>query len=469
MNPFQRPILGLILLASGCARLPGNGTALVEGPRSLPSAWTATPSPIARATRNPSPPPTFAETPWPSPQPVEIWQPCSDAPYSQLRLGDLAFVSYSPELPNRLRDSPGVARSAIVGRAYPGEQIVVLNGPACESGLLWWQVRVSARGLVGWTAEGDDFGYWLLPLASRFGPLAENPDLRQIAFVSNHEKGLDLYVMEVTITGERVEVLRQHRLTSGMSQASHPAWSPKGNEIAFLTDRDGVYYDLYLATSDGSCLRLISSEPVGYSSPAWSPGGDQLAYDCEFDICVIRRDSTHRRQLTHQQDEGDFVTAPVWSASGRAIAFLRLAAEIDEILVVDAESGELLSVAASPGYQVSMDWSPTGEWIAVGSEAPSKGIYLVRPDGSETRRLTDAGYYPSWSPDGLWLAYEDHRDIFLLDVKQALEGRFEPLMLVEGKDFASFPDWAPFGAPFASQVASPLSRPPAATSSAVDD
>jgi dipeptidyl aminopeptidase/acylaminoacyl peptidase len=64
----------------------------------------------------------------------------------------------------------------------------------------------------------------------------------------------------------------------------------------------------------------------------------------------------------------------------------------------------------------SVSWSPTGEWLAF-TLAPGGGmnqqIYLVRPDGSDLRRITDGGkegnWFGGWSDDGSFLYLSSNR------------------------------------------------------------
>lgn len=37
------------------------------------------------------------------------------------------------------------------------------RGPHFTDGLVWWEVLEFGAGLLDWTAEGDDDGYWLMP------------------------------------------------------------------------------------------------------------------------------------------------------------------------------------------------------------------------------------------------------------------------------------------------------------------
>lgn len=109
---------------------------------------------------SPTPMPTNTKTAIPESGP---WEACAIADYlSRLRVGDYAKVSEDPPLSNRVRSKPNLS-GTIEGLIKPGEEIVILDGPGCSSGWVWWRVRSTKTGLEGWTAEGDDEGYWLVP------------------------------------------------------------------------------------------------------------------------------------------------------------------------------------------------------------------------------------------------------------------------------------------------------------------
>lgn len=52
-----------------------------------------------------------------------------------------------------------------------GQQFTVVGGPTCADGFRWWQV--TAQGVTGWIAEGDENGYWLA------GVTGQNPVIQQ--------------------------------------------------------------------------------------------------------------------------------------------------------------------------------------------------------------------------------------------------------------------------------------------------
>jgi hypothetical protein len=163
-------LLGGYVLTSGRMQVrvalntvtPAPGTA-TNTPTPLPSP-TRTATPTSTATASATATPTLTPSPTLTHTPRPPWRPCPDAPFSLLRVGDRAYVSYAPELPNRLRDLPHREEGRTIGYLDPGEPVLVLDGPACQAGWVWWYVRSLRNAEEGWTAEGDASGYWLLPL-----------------------------------------------------------------------------------------------------------------------------------------------------------------------------------------------------------------------------------------------------------------------------------------------------------------
>lgn len=90
------------------------------------------------------------------------WEPCPNSYVSRLHVGDKAHVSYEPPLPNRVRSQPNT-NSAVLGRIQPGETVNILQGPKCGQGWVWWKIQSISTGMKGWTSEGDNNDYWLIP------------------------------------------------------------------------------------------------------------------------------------------------------------------------------------------------------------------------------------------------------------------------------------------------------------------
>jgi Tol biopolymer transport system component len=93
---------------------------------------------------------------------ADAWPACPGAQPSRIARGMRVYVAYDPPLRNRVRAAAGT-NATTIGYMDPGGEAVILDGPGCADGWVWWQVRLD-NGLSGWTAEGDGDVYWLVPL-----------------------------------------------------------------------------------------------------------------------------------------------------------------------------------------------------------------------------------------------------------------------------------------------------------------
>ena len=78
------------------------------------------------------------------------------------RLDQGMEASVIPDLPNALRDKPGLTKdgSKVIGWIQSGDKATVLDGPTCRQWLyVWWLVNY--HGNFGWTPEGEGSTYWL--------------------------------------------------------------------------------------------------------------------------------------------------------------------------------------------------------------------------------------------------------------------------------------------------------------------
>lgn len=122
-----------------------------------PMEWVLSNVPIVIQVR-PTDFPTIIP-PTQAPQPTAVPSQTNNCK-TATRLYPDSYAVLSPGENNNVRQSWST-NSAILGEIYPGEIVYVLDGPVCAEGFNWW--LVSNEFIYGWTAEGFNGAYWLVP------------------------------------------------------------------------------------------------------------------------------------------------------------------------------------------------------------------------------------------------------------------------------------------------------------------
>jgi WD40-like Beta Propeller Repeat len=160
-------------------------------------------------------------------------------------------------------------------------------------------------------------------------------------------------------------------------------------------------------------------------------------------------------EVTLIADEPDpgttFCGSATWSSDGKRILFDAMRPEkvaLAHMKAIELVGGRLtvtdLGVGNCPAF------SPAGDQIAFllnggGVPGARSGIWLMRADGSERRRLNSWGR-PFWSPDGrqfMTVNFSIPAQVTLMDVKSLRLGVLQP---PEGMQIYSVPRWASAGA-----------------------
>ena len=142
-----------------------------------------------------------------------------------------------------------------------------------------------------------------------------------------------------------------------------PAISPDGTRIAFVTDRDGGFPEIYLMNLDGSGLVRLTSNSMVDGNPSWTPDGVRLVVErcCAngtSDLVAIDvltgLETPITATTTHQEFD------PVVSPDGTRVAYVAFEVGVRNIDVwvagIDGTGATRLTQDAAP--ELSPDWQP---------------------------------------------------------------------------------------------------------------
>ncbi|MBV7327238.1 hypothetical protein KFU94_03080 [Chloroflexi bacterium TSY] len=223
---------------------------------------------------------------------------------------------------------------------------------------------------------------------------AWSPDGEKIAFVSDRDGNSEIY----TMNPDGSEIVR---LTSDPASDWTPTWLPDGR-IGFISDRDDFYYDIYVMNSDGSNVIRLTATLSEEMAPVWSPNGSKIAFlsdrDGNSEIYVMNADGTDAQNLTsHAASDYE----PEWSPDGTQLLFTSDRNGQADIFVMNADGSNVTPVAQSPADDLAGSWSPDGKQI-IFTSTRNGGHTLYRITIGENRARRLEGFLgvgdsqPSW-------------------------------------------------------------------------
>jgi len=265
-----------------------------------------------------------------------------------------------------------------------------------------------------------------------------SPDGERVAFtVSEPVKGSirSRHIWTLQVNSRAVQ-----QFTSSAKSEFAPRWSPDGQQLAFLSDREDTTQIYLISLAGGEALKLTSGKNA-VRSFEWSPDGKQIAFlapeaktDAEDkkekdkdDARVVDRDDKHARlwlidiekKSVRQLTSGHWqVDEAKWTPTGdRLIVSATDHPEVDQntnrIFSIAASDGGMQPIAAPRGPFGDLSVSPDGQAVAylgarVEGPAPHD-LYLQLLAGGPARNLTGTNIDRPianflWTADGPILA-----------------------------------------------------------------
>jgi tricorn protease len=209
-----------------------------------------------------------------------------------------------------------------------------------------------------------------------------------------------------------------------LTTASQVAFSSDGLEIAII-----VGGDLWVMDTELREPKRVTSTPEEERSPVFSPDGDSLLFVSDRDgRCEIYRvmradgnkfwwqnDNFKLEKLTNDGAQKSNLT---WSPDRAHVAFVKGRGDLCVMTPDGKEVKTILNSITHPEY----DWSPDGKWLVYSADDAdfNRDIFVVPIDGSRppfnVSRHPRNDHNPVWSPDGKVIAFTgqrgEERDIF---------------------------------------------------------
>ncbi len=220
-----------------------------------------------------------------------------------------------------------------------------------------------------------------------------------------------------------------------------PMWI--GNHIYFLSDRAGTTNLFAYDTRTKRVSQLTSFEK--YDVRAASGCDDAIVFVQDGALHIYDLQSKRTRRVDIRLKPGDVELAETRSRSAPAARWLgtynlsptgeqALFEARGEILTVSAADGEARNLTNSPGIAERFpSWSPDGRWIAYFSDESGEYQLHLRPangDGSVRKITVEAqpSFYeePVWSPDSRRVAFSDKRlALWVVDLEKGAASRID--------------------------------------------
>jgi hypothetical protein len=176
-----------------------------------------------------------------------------------------------------------------------------------------------------------------------------SPDGTRIAFLSERNRlSIDLFLAD-TATGEIVQQLTKTaadpHFESLQFLASAGSWNPDGTQLVVATVRTGRPALAFFRASDGDLVDEIRFPELGeIFQPAWSPDGATVAFTAQVggftDLYVYDLQGRATKRLT---EDAFADLQPAWSPDGRRIAFTtdRFSTTLDTLAIGDLDLATL--------------------------------------------------------------------------------------------------------------------------------
>ena len=156
-----------------------------------------------------------------------------------------------------------------------------------------------------------------------------------------------------------------------------PSLSPDGRRIVYLSERDMLSIDMYVADAEsGRVLRRLTNTAIDphfssiqflTSSGAWHPKGREFAFGAIQDgrpvLAIVNTETGERVREIRFDDLGEILN-PTWSPDGNVVAFSAVTAGRSDLFVYDLVRGTRRQLTDDPFADLQPAWAHDAAQLA---------------------------------------------------------------------------------------------------------
>ncbi len=234
------------------------------------------------------------------------------------------------------------------------------------------------------------------------------------------------------------------KVTNEKSIALFPRWAPDGTGFAFTLNRDGHFQLYNMPLPSGKLSRLSDKEGM---SARWHPDGSGIdltlrdrgfanIYSADINGKIIQR-------ITNSRSDD---ISPSRSPDGKKMVFNSDRSGPPQVYIKDLSTGSEERITYDFKYCTSPVWSSLNKIAFVSVENGVHDIYIMNPDGTGLRNLTEGdgnNEEPCWSPDGRYIVFSSNRSggyhLYIMNANGFNQRR---ISFFNGEE--RNPSWSPF-------------------------
>jgi len=238
----------------------------------------------------------------------------------------------------------------------------------------------SSKCELAWSPDGRKIAYARAVACSESGPIS--------GLIDGGIDVLDLQTREVkTLTDPEIGGLYQSN--------AFLQWSPNGDNVLFdalwMPDKGPGRHRMLVGDAKGTEIRALTPEGarIGY----WSPDGKKIIWEKDGGtVGITDVNSVQSQELQNLKGYSHIINQRGWSPDSRYYVWYEWAdgGKGEALRMFDVVLGKVTTLLADVSVH-SWAWSPDAKWLAFSVRTLGDlGIYIVKPDGTGLRNLTEA-------------------------------------------------------------------------------